>query len=208
MSQPQPALLNGNSSPYPDRFRCVNDNYYGTVLDLCCKAGYIQPDKPDREIVGYDLDQYNIPHYKKFVQGNAEKTPFKDGEFRCVVLAEALNFVADPVKVINEAKRVTSETILFVVSNDSAWDTKNNPGQSLENAAKVHNISTDEQEKNDTSGKLSGPKESELKHLYPQRQFTLDGLLKLFDDAKLEYHVKLLNYSGFSFFVGSAWKSS
>ena len=98
---------------------------------------------------------YSIPHYTKFVQGNAEKLPFSDGEFRCVVLAEALNYVADPVKVLIEAKRVSAESIIFVVSLEAMWDPKNMPFQTLEKAAQAHGITIEEQELQDSQGKLS-----------------------------------------------------
>ena len=141
------------------------------------------------------------------MQGNAEKLPFSDGEFRCVVLAEALNYVADPVKVLIEAKRVSAESIIFVVSNENAWDPKNMPFQTLEKAAQAHGITIEEQELQDSQGKLSGPSEKELAHLYPQRFYTWDSLFKLFDDCGLRYHAKQLQYNGFVFSVGVCWKN-
>ena len=205
MSQPSPPLLNGVPVGY-DRFGWVSDNIYGNVLDIGCKAGYIQKDKAEREITGLDLDQYAIPHYTKFVQGNAEKLSFDDKSFRCVVLAEALNYVADPVKVLMEAKRVSAESIIFTVSFEALWDPKNMPFQTKEMAAQAHNLSLEDQEKADTAGKLSGPTEAELPHLYPKKFFTCDSLMKLFDDCDMRYRMKLLQYNGFAFLCGIAWK--
>ena len=74
MSVQNPPLLNGN--PYPgDRFFFASDSIYGTVLDIACKAGYLQKDKPDRQITGLDLDQLLDSTLYQIRAGQRRKTP-------------------------------------------------------------------------------------------------------------------------------------
>lgn len=205
MSQQETPKLNSHQY-YTDRFGWVNEQVYGTILDIGCKAGYVQRDNPERVLVGIDLDEYKNPNYTKIVQGNAEKLPFKDGEFRCVVLAETLNHVADPKKVLEEAKRVASESIIFVVSFEELWQEKNFPKKTKDDIAQSKGVTVEQLEKDDTRGKISGPREAELPHLYPQRYYTVDTVFDLLESVGLKARVELLTYSGFAFIVGLAWK--
>jgi 2-polyprenyl-3-methyl-5-hydroxy-6-metoxy-1,4-benzoquinol methylase len=124
------------------RFRQVEkliDESGGKILDIGCADGMFTKvilDKSKAEkIIGIDVLENSInwarKHWKKekrmeFVVADAHKLPFKSRNFDTVVALEVLEHVFEPVKVLQEIKRVLkpkgyvvflvpAETIIFKV---------------------------------------------------------------------------------------------
>lgn len=83
------------------------------ILDLCCGTGYLTEDlSRSGEYVGLDFADSMIACCKKrhpdndFVLGSAEKLPFKDDSFDCVVCFWSFHHMVYPEEVINEVYRV------------------------------------------------------------------------------------------------------
>jgi len=67
--------------------------------------------------VNLDVEPQDVPN---FVLGDAHALPFGDRSFRTVILAELLEHVEDPRRVLGEAKRVGSK-ILVTVPWEARW---------------------------------------------------------------------------------------
>ncbi len=68
---------------------------------------------------------------QEFIQANADRIPVTDKQFDVSLLTEVLEHVDDPVKVLQEAIRVTKKTIIITVPNEAAWDLKWKPFQNV-----------------------------------------------------------------------------
>lgn len=84
---------------------------YGVYVDYLSSLGY--------QAHGVDFVPEFIKRAKKnkkgeFVLGQVEKLPFKDKEFDTTLLFDILEH-GDDIKILNEAKRVTSKRILLIV---------------------------------------------------------------------------------------------
>ncbi|MCR4317817.1 MAG: methyltransferase domain-containing protein [Planctomycetes bacterium] len=90
-----------------------------TLLDVCCGPGTLSfaASPLVLESIGIDLVSEMIEKANelkeeqqvknaKFVVGNAEKMPFKDGQFDLVVCANAFHHLSHPEKVLEEMMRV------------------------------------------------------------------------------------------------------
>ncbi|MBP9759082.1 methyltransferase domain-containing protein [Candidatus Dojkabacteria bacterium] len=105
-----------------------------TVLDVGCADGVfsniifkkINPNK----YIGLDVVKTSIAWAKKhwsknkhmkFVVGDAHKLSYRDGQFDAVFCLEALEHVADPIKVLKEFKRVMKKGGygVFLVPSDN-----------------------------------------------------------------------------------------
>jgi demethylmenaquinone methyltransferase / 2-methoxy-6-polyprenyl-1,4-benzoquinol methylase len=95
----------------------------GKALDVCCGTGLITMDLARKAghrgtIIGLDFsgNMLNIAraHLKcfklrstiKLIEANAMAIPFPDNTFDCVTIGYGLRNVSDPIRVLNEVKRV------------------------------------------------------------------------------------------------------
>ena len=78
-----------------------------------------------------------------FKKVDAEKLPFANKSFHVAVLAEIIEHVKDPVKVMREACRVADRT-LITTPNEYAWDIQRGP---FKNESHVRHYRTDTLEK-------------------------------------------------------------
>ena len=93
----------------------------GKVVDIGCGSGVYTNSlhKNGHEIIGVDFQEEFVKSAKKtypeisFVQGSAEKLPFKKGTFDTAILFDILEHLDDK-KVINEALRVAKRLIISV----------------------------------------------------------------------------------------------
>ncbi len=105
---------------FPPEFG-VEKNVAGKViLDLCCGAGgkaVFLSELGAKKVVGVDLGEDFITQAKvfaaakgaascEFVIGDAQSLPFPDGTFDMVFSFDAFEHVADPAKMLSEARRM------------------------------------------------------------------------------------------------------
>jgi hypothetical protein len=83
-----------------------------------------------------DLDDWSYCH-KYFTQANAEKLPFEDQTYHTVILGDILEHVVDWRKAVDEAARVTANTLCLTIFEE--WRLPG-PGQFIAEAAKLGDI--------------------------------------------------------------------
>ena len=174
-----------------NRIEWLRNHVYGRIVDIGCHNGEVFAGMPN--VTGLDLDTWSPP-YEKFVQGDAANLPFKDGEFDCAVLAEILEHVADPVKVLKEARRV-AKCVIISVPYEHNWPPELKPFHGLEGA--------------DDAAATTGHPECKaavdnntMPHLYHIRYYMLDSLVADIEAAGLKYKIEMLSYDGWCFFMG------
>lgn len=183
-----------------DRWEWLRQNARGRILDVGSSKGHTFGSRA----VNLDIDLYDIPN---FVRGDAHHLPFKDKSFDTVCLAEILEHVRDPVRVLSEARRV-GKLVLITVPNEWEWGPQHKPfmtwekwvaleGLTFEQAVKKHAI--------DPNRPLEIVDEREHPHLLHVRYYTEETLRKDLDAAGLEYEIERLDYGGLSFFVARCW---
>lgn len=69
-------------------------------------------------LVRFDMDKWLLPN---MVRGDAHRTPFKDNSFDTVVIADVLEHVIDPIKVLSEADRISKKQIIITLPNEYEW---------------------------------------------------------------------------------------
>lgn len=96
-----------------------------TVLDIGCNTGadvdFCQ--KIGKEAVGIDLNPGLIEKAKRrypwsFKQSRAEELPYKDGEFKTVMMWDVLEHIANDRNALSEALRVSSGNVLLGVPKE------------------------------------------------------------------------------------------
>jgi len=109
----------------------------GVVLDVGCKEGdsWLHPtfmlsdvvtNPPSiRDIILCDCDVWHIRSIlhsqHKFIRCFAEDIPLTDKSVDTVVLAEIIEHVKDPNKLIQEAKRLARDRIVITTGNEYKW---------------------------------------------------------------------------------------
>jgi ubiquinone/menaquinone biosynthesis C-methylase UbiE len=103
------------------------------VLEVACGAGmglgYLE--QVANRVVGGDIDEEILRYAKRHYQGrnkieirqlDAQKLPFEDKSFGVVLLYEAIYYLAQPEKFIDEAFRVLrSKGVLIICSANKEW---------------------------------------------------------------------------------------
>jgi len=173
------------------------------ILDIGCQKKWIW-EGTNFNVVGLDLDVYKV---KDFVCGDAHELPFKDKAFDVSVLAELLEHVPNPIRVLKEAKRVTRKKVIVTVPAETFWHPSYKPFQSLEDRMKELGVKT-VKEYVAFYTKESVRPHFDFPHIAHRRHYT---------GAMLEYHLLLagfekkkvkidnLSYSGWSFWVCEAY---
>jgi len=95
-----------------------------TIVDIGGNKGHTFGTFDRKKITTVDIDSYDI---ENFVKADAHSLPFKDNEFDTAILAEILEHVDNPVRVLKEAKRVTKNRIIITVPNEYEWTSECKP---------------------------------------------------------------------------------
>lgn len=147
----------------------------GKLLDVGCGSGFMlsQLDGEFQESFGIDLSPEAVEFGKNFTHANlqvanAEKLPFEDNYFDCIVATDSFEHIPDDVAAIKEAKRVLvsgGKLIIYVPSD----------GGLLSNTPFVDMYHT-----------------SEKSYLLDQRYYSIQTLSKLVTEAGFK-----INYIGY-----------
>lgn len=191
-----------------DRISWIHENVFGKIIDIGCHDGHVFAGT-NFQVVGVDLDKWKVPNppYIDFKQADAADLPFEDNTFDVAVVAEILEHVPDPVKALSEARRV-ARLVVFTTPNEYNWAPEYRPLMSLEERLKLDHLSFDElwkKETKDNPACIEPTNEKENPHLWHVRHYDTDMIISHLEQARLKYRINLLQYSGWSFFVGKAW---
>lgn len=189
-----------------NRVEWIRQQAFGRILDVGCNDGVIFNDTPHApNCHGLDLDTWKPRYGLGFTQGDASALPFQDKEFDCVVLGEILEHVPDPVKVLKEARRVARGSVFISVPNEHNWSEKFQPMMPLADKIKSENSTVEKLAAKSTTDLAhcgGAVDEKTNPHLWHIRYYTLDMLCEHLDKAGLRYKIELLQYEGWSFFMG------
>ena len=189
-----------------DRFEWVRSKVFGRIVDIGCNKGDVFNGTPFApNVMGVDLDTWTPAYGLGFKQADAHELPFKDGEFHCAVCGEILEHVKDPVKVLKEAKRVANGCIIISVPYEFNWDKSLRPMMPIDERLKLDNLKYEDLAKKETldqPGCTGAVDDKTNPHLWHIRWYTLDTLTEDIEKAGLKYKIELLQYGGWSFFMG------
>jgi len=179
------------------------------ILDVGSGEGLtFIPHATEMDVVHFDIDLYAI---ENFVRGDALHLPFRDNSFRTVVVAELLEHVPDPLKVLMEALRVSNKLVLATVPNEYEWKKEYSPCISREERMRQDGFTdVDEMAKHFVG---SSPyckdivSEKKYPHLWHVRWFTEQELAKLLSNTGKKYEIGYLRYGGWSHFTIKIFKA-
>lgn len=154
---------------------------------------YVQPPPVDR-VVLLDCDVWKHKVKFPFVRGDGHRLPFKDGAFDTVVLGDVLEHCVDPVRLLQEAKRVCRFRIVATVPDEDVWKLKHArpdyaPGmwkKAVEDFKKDFHL--------DYAMFTDVADEDRLPHLRHLRTFTLDSLIQLLAQADMVIYLAYLQH--------------
>ena len=172
------------------------------IIDIGSANGWVLNNTPFRKYTtSVDIDKYE---YEGFIQADAHNLSiFKDKEFDIAILGEILEHVKDPIKVMNEAKRITKR-ILMTIPNETEWDEKLYPFETIGQGMKRRNLTLEE------IAKLSNPNVKEFYtkddygHLFHCRYYTQSTLERDLEFSGIkDYKLEILRYGNpqWSFFA-------
>lgn len=169
------------------------------IIDIGSNDGHIFNGTPFvKYVTNVDLDIYEIPNFYRM---SADDLKFPDKTFDIALLAEILEHVEDPVKVLKEANRV-AKRVLMTIPDEYNWDKAYFPFQTLDESCKIKNKTVDELaiEGNPTAKEFHT--EDGYKHLFHCRYYKEDTLRHDLAEAGItDYKLELLQYNRWSFFV-------
>lgn len=113
---------------YKELFKMIKPLKANSILDVGCGEGFtlkkLEEKKLGKRNVGIDYSDDAIRIGKKIYpklslfKGDVYDLAYKDKEFDLSLCTEVLEHLEDPVKAVNEIKRVTSKHIIFSVPNE------------------------------------------------------------------------------------------
>jgi len=168
---------------------CDNNN---DVLEVACGAGmglsYLA--KKANKVVGCDIDEkilkYPRDTYKnrdgiEIKQADAQNLPFEDNSFDLVLLYEAIYYLPEPEKFINEAKRVLRDNgILIICTVNKQWSGFNPSPYTFKyfNASELYDLTG------------NGFVKTELYSAYPvSKDSALEGIVSLVKRVAVALHL-------------------
>ena len=123
-------------------YALLNTTEASLVLDAGCGEGfvtdYLARQDPDLRLTGVDLSEDAIAYAKEhfgdratFRTGSIYKLPFSDNSFDVIVCSEVLEHLDEPVRAIEEMKRVARSHVLITVPREPYFNWLNVIGQRL-----------------------------------------------------------------------------
>lgn len=112
------------------------------ILEVGAQEGEIFKDSPYSDVHLVDVDRYETPF--PFTQADAHDLPFDENSFKTIVLAEILEHVRNPVKVLKEAKRVSSNRVLITCPDEYRWAPRAKPFTSIDERLRETNETLEE----------------------------------------------------------------
>jgi len=173
------------------------------IIDIGSADGWIFKGTPFfNDVVYLDIDLYDLPNFirmnAEFIYDNRYLLP--DKSFDVAVVAELLEHVENPVKVLKGANRI-AKRIVLTVPDPANWDERLFPYETLEDAVKRRGMSPEE------LAKVSNPNAKEFftkdnyEHLFHKRWYTQEMLEEHLRQAGISnYKIENLRYSGWAFF--------
>lgn len=109
--------------------KLIKDKEFKNCLDVGCASGYMISEVakffPEAQYHGIDVYDKAIKYAKKaypnirFQVASADKLPFKDNTFDLVLFYETIEHVVDPLKSLQEIKRVLAKDGRLILTMDS-----------------------------------------------------------------------------------------
>lgn len=113
---------------YNQLFRLIKPLKPISILDVGCGEGFTLQKLEERKVgknnegIDYSKDAIEIGRkiYPKLTlkEGTVYNLPYKENSFDLVICTEVLEHLDDPLKAVNEIKRVSSKYVLFSVPNE------------------------------------------------------------------------------------------
>jgi len=198
------------------RFEFIVRNSDGLICDIGSNDSSLwaysmwYPHYPDmfviKEIVFFDCDLW-LPTWlqnPKFVRGDALNLPFKDNTFDTIVFGDILEHVSDPLKCLQDAKRVTKSKIIVTLPCESEWNVTNRIPHSDKNVVNTYCGMDDQVENQEIKSTLEHPStmakctsaisEKIYKHIWHQHIFNDEKVLELLDKLNMKYNIFKLHY--------------
>ena len=85
------------------------------VLDIGCRTPYL---KDQVQMKGMEYRAVDIDPSEGVEYGDIHKLPYKDNSFDYVICSEVLEHVENPIKAMQELKRVTKKRLIITVPNE------------------------------------------------------------------------------------------
>jgi len=172
------------------------------ILDIGSASGFtFRGTELEPHVTFVDLDLYHMPN---FFQMDAHHLTFPDQSFDVAVLGDMLEHVENPVQVLKEARRV-AKRLVITVPDEENWSEEHHPYSSIQDLIKNEGVS-DVKELAEKAGpevvKFYG---DDYHHCFHNRFYTEESLRSDLEKAGiLDYDLKRLQYSGWSFFTVEA----
>lgn len=113
-----------------DRLNWVLQYTVAPVLDVGCgHSGYFWNggEHIENKVEYLGIDRYEEPVDTgfdvpdSFVVADARKLPVEDNAYRTVVLGDVIELIDDPIRAIEEARRVAEEILLVTAPDEDSW---------------------------------------------------------------------------------------
>lgn len=170
------------------------------ILDIGCAEGHTFRDT-GFNVTLCDVNEFAIPN---FICADAHDLPFEDNSFDICCLDEILEHATDPITVLKEAIRVCSKKVVFTVPNEWDWIPEYKPRMTIEERLKeLGGITVKEMylQDNPLCIKCNDPDQG-----FHHRWYKRETLVADIEQCKRPYKLDILNYGGWSHFIGEIYK--
>jgi len=197
------------------RFEFIVRNSDNKILDVGCNDTSLwaferwYPSYPTKryinEIMFFDCDVW-LPLWlkdPKFVRGDALNLPFKNNTFDTIVFGDVLEHVADPLKALQDAKRVTKNKIVITLPCESEW-TVGEMSHSDKNVVNTYCGYDDKIDRQEIKATLEHPttmakcvsaiSDAKYKHIWHQQLFNDESIIVLLNNLNMKYNISKLYY--------------
>lgn len=180
------------------------------IIDIGSANGWIFKNTPFfNDVVYLDIDLYNLPNFirmnAEFIYDNRYLLP--DKSFDVAILAEILEHVENPIKVLKGAARI-AKRLVITVPDPSNWDKKYYPYETIEEVVKRRKMPIKELAKVSHPDALEFYKKDNYQHLFHRRWYTKSLLEKHLHSAGIyNYSIINLKYAGWAFFCVEAFNN-
>ncbi len=196
------------------RFEFIVRNSHGIILDVGCNDSSLwaynrwYPQYPSKsfinDIVFFDCDVW-LPLWiqdPKFVRGDALNLPFKNNTFDTIVFGDILEHVSNPLKCLQDAKKITKNKIIITLPCELEW-TGEKP-HSDKNVVDTYCGRNDKIENQESKATLTHPSkmakcvsaisDTKYKHIWHQQLFNDENVIELLNSLNMKYNISKLYY--------------